>query len=89
MQILEREAALFLCIEAKIHKIKKKCEFQDLMAKLLDFSLSHCCIIISLSCGFFVAIKLYNKASGCSIPFGKEHPLFLGYLNETAPFAED
>ena len=24
MQILEREAALFLCIEAKIHKIKKK-----------------------------------------------------------------
>jgi hypothetical protein len=39
MQILEREAALFLCIEAKIHKIKKKCEFQDLMAKLLDFSL--------------------------------------------------
>ena len=47
--------------------------------------LSHCCIIISLSCGFFVAIKLYNKASGCSIPFGKEHPLFLGYLNETAP----
>jgi len=25
---------------------------------------------------FFVVIKLYNKASGCSIPFGKEHPLF-------------
>jgi len=24
----------------------------------------------------FVVIKLYNKASGCSIPFGKEHPLF-------------
>ena len=27
MQILEREAALFLCIEAKIHKIKKKASF--------------------------------------------------------------
>ena len=37
MQILEREAALFLCIEAKIHKIKKKCEFQDLIATLKKY----------------------------------------------------
>ena len=37
-----------------------------------------------------MVIQLYNKASGCSIPFGKKHPLFLflGYLNETAPFSE-
>ncbi len=50
-------------------------------------SISHSCIIISLSCGFFVAIKLYNKASDSSIPFGKKLPLFSfsDYLNETAP----
>ena len=31
---------------------------------------------------------IYNKASGCSIPFGKEHPLFssLDCLNAIAPF---
>jgi len=49
---------------------------------------SHYCIIF-LICGlFFVVIKLYNKASGCSMPFGIKQPLFsfFAYLNETAPF---
>ena len=51
-------------------------------------SVSHWCIITLLSCWFFVAIKLYNKASDSSIPFGKKAVAFLfrGCLNATAPW---
>ena len=45
------------------------------LRKILD-STSHCCIISLLSCILFLVIQLYNKASGCSIPFGKDQPLF-------------
>ena len=51
---------------------------------------SHWCIIISLSCGFFVAIKLYNKQTDTQYLFGYEYPffLFLGLFYEPAPSAD-
>ncbi len=45
------------------------------MAKLLDFCLSLLYNYLAFL-WIFVAIKLYNKAGGSAIPFGKSLPLF-------------
>ena len=50
--------------------------------------ISHCCIIISLSCRLFWRFNYTTKQTDTQYLFGKEYPFFsfLGRLNEPAPF---